>query len=46
MYFISTCTLLYSLMSSDHSPPYVAEVKNAWSYTFTLSIRLRGVVLS
>jgi hypothetical protein len=26
---------------ADHSPPYSAEVKNAWSYT---SIRLHGVV--
>jgi hypothetical protein len=20
---------------ADHNPPYVAEVKNAWSYTYT-----------
>jgi hypothetical protein len=31
---------------SDHSPPSRAEVKNAWSYTSTLPIRLHGVVLS
>jgi hypothetical protein len=30
----------------DHSPPSSAEVKNAWSYTSTLPIRLHGVVLS
>jgi hypothetical protein len=28
-----------------HSPPSSAEVKNAWSYTFTPPIRLHGVVL-
>jgi hypothetical protein len=31
---------------ADHSPPSSAEVKNAWSYTSTLPIRLHGVVLS
>jgi hypothetical protein len=31
---------------ADHSPPSTAEVKNAWSYTSTRSIRLYGVVLS
>jgi hypothetical protein len=31
---------------ADHSPPSSAEVKNAWSYTSTPSIRLHGVVLS
>jgi hypothetical protein len=31
---------------SDHSSPSSAEVKNAWSYTSTLPIRLYGVVLS
>jgi len=31
---------------ADHSPPSSAEVKNAWSYTSTHSIRLHGVVLS
>jgi hypothetical protein len=31
---------------SDQSPPSSAEVKNAWSYTFTPPIRLHGVVLS
>jgi hypothetical protein len=31
---------------SDHSPPLSAEVKNAWSYTSTPSIRFHGVVLS
>jgi hypothetical protein len=30
---------------ADHSPPS-SVVKNAWSYTSTPSIRLRGVVLS
>jgi hypothetical protein len=31
---------------ADHSPPSSAEVKNAWSYTFTPLIRLHDVVLS
>jgi hypothetical protein len=31
---------------ADHSPPSTAEVKNAWSYTSTPSIRLHGVVPS
>jgi hypothetical protein len=31
---------------ADHSLPSSAEVKNAWSYTSTLPIRLHGVVLS
>jgi hypothetical protein len=31
---------------TDHSNPSSAEVKNAWSYTSTLPIRLHGVVLS
>jgi hypothetical protein len=31
---------------ADHSPPSSPEVKNAWSYTSTLSIHLHGVVLS
>jgi hypothetical protein len=30
---------------ADQSPPSSAEVKNAWSYTSTPSIRLHGVVL-
>jgi len=30
---------------ADHSPTSV-EVKNAWSYTSTLPIRLHGVVLN
>jgi hypothetical protein len=30
----------------DHLPPSGAEVKNAWSYTFTPPIFLHGVVLS
>jgi hypothetical protein len=30
---------------ADRSPPSSAEVKNAWSYTSTPSIRLHGVVL-
>jgi hypothetical protein len=30
---------------ADHSPPSSAEVKNAWSYTFTPPTRLQGVVL-
>jgi hypothetical protein len=30
----------------EHSPPSRAEVKNAWSYTSTLPVRLHGVVLS
>jgi hypothetical protein len=31
---------------ADHSRPSSAEVKDAWSYTSTLPIRLHGVVLS
>jgi len=31
---------------TDHSPPSSGEVKNAYSYTSTPSIRLLGVVLS
>jgi hypothetical protein len=31
---------------ADHLRPYSAEVKNAWSYTFTPPIHLLGVVLS
>jgi hypothetical protein len=31
---------------ADHSPPSSDEVKNAWSYTSTPTIRLHGVVLS
>jgi hypothetical protein len=31
---------------ADHSPPSNAQVKNAWSYTSTPSVRLHGVVLS
>jgi hypothetical protein len=31
---------------ADHSIPYSAEVKNAWSYTSTPPVRLHGVVLS
>jgi hypothetical protein len=31
---------------ADHSPPSSAEVKNAWSYTSTPTVRLHGVVLS
>jgi hypothetical protein len=30
---------------ADHPPPSSAEVRNAWSYTSTLSIRLHGLVL-
>jgi len=31
---------------ADQSPPSSVEVKNAWSYTSTVPIRLHGVVLS
>jgi hypothetical protein len=31
---------------ADHSSPSSAKIKNAWSYTSTLPIRLHGVVLS
>jgi hypothetical protein len=31
---------------ADHSHPFSAKVKNAWSYTSTPPIRLHGVVLS
>jgi len=34
------------LRKTDHSTPSSAEVKNAWMYTSTPSIRLHGVVLS
>jgi len=30
---------------ADHSPPFSAEVKKAWSYTSTPQVRLHGVVL-
>jgi hypothetical protein len=30
----------------DQSPPYTAEVKNAWNYTSTPSVRLHGVMLN
>jgi hypothetical protein len=32
-------------LEADHSAPSSAEFKNAWIYTCTHSIRLRGVVL-
>jgi len=31
---------------ADHSPPSCADVKNAWSYTSTIPIRLHGMMLS
>jgi hypothetical protein len=31
---------------ADHFPPSIAEVKNAWSYTFAPPICLNGVMLS
>jgi hypothetical protein len=31
---------------ADHSPPSSAKVKNGWSCTYTLTIRIHGVVLS
>jgi hypothetical protein len=31
---------------ADHLSLSSAEVKNAWSYTFTFPVRLHGVVLS
>jgi hypothetical protein len=31
---------------TDHSSPSSAEVKNAWSYTYTPLIHLLGMVLS
>jgi hypothetical protein len=31
---------------ADHSPPSIAEVKNAWSYTSTPPLRFHGIVLS
>jgi hypothetical protein len=31
---------------ADHSPQWSAEVKNAWSYTSTPPVWIRGVVLS
>jgi hypothetical protein len=34
------------VFSPDHSPPYSAEIKNAWSYTSTPPISFHEVVLS
>jgi hypothetical protein len=31
---------------ADHSPPFSAEVENAWSYISIPPVRLHGVVLS
>jgi hypothetical protein len=31
---------------ADHLPPSSAEVKNAWRYTYTPTIRLHGVIVS
>jgi hypothetical protein len=31
---------------ADHSPPSIAEVRNAWNYTSTPPIRPHGVVLN
>jgi len=31
---------------ADHSPPFIAEVKNAYSYTSTPPIRFHSVVLN
>jgi hypothetical protein len=31
---------------ADHSPPFSAEVKDAWRCTSTPPVRLHGVVLS
>jgi hypothetical protein len=31
---------------ADHSPPFSAKVKNAWSYNSTPPISLHGMVLS
>jgi len=31
---------------ADHSPPSVAEIKNAWSYIFILPVSFHGVVLT
>jgi hypothetical protein len=33
------------LCEADHSPQSTAEVKNAWNYTSTASMRLHGMVL-
>jgi hypothetical protein len=30
---------------ADHSSPSSAEVKNAWSYTVTPSLRFHGVII-
>jgi hypothetical protein len=30
---------------ADYSPPSIAEVKNAWSYTSTPPVRLHSVVV-
>jgi hypothetical protein len=31
---------------ADHSPPFIADINNAWSDTFTPPIHLHGMVLS
>jgi hypothetical protein len=36
--------LKWSMNEAGHSPPSSAEVKNAWNYTSTPIIHLKGVV--
>jgi hypothetical protein len=36
----------WSGSEADHSPPSSADVKNAWKYTYTPTVRLHGVVFS
>jgi hypothetical protein len=45
-YCLHNLHLLSPGREAEHSPPSSAEVKNAWSYISTPSIRFRGVVLS
>jgi hypothetical protein len=40
-----TVGLKRSGSEADHSPPSSTEVRNVWSYTFTLPTRLSGAML-
>jgi len=46
LYTVGNTYVITSVSFVAHSPPSSAEVKNAWSYTFTPPVRLHGVVLS
>jgi len=47
-YLVSTSALgvKWPLREADHSPRSIAEVNNAFIYTFTLSVCFHGVVLT